>query len=515
MTDVEDTLKFMETLIVSQGPDTGKTLKLMDWQKDFIRGIYAPTTSTAALSVPRGNGKTTLISAIAAAAFIGPNATPGSEIVLVAGSFQQAKIAFSHLRAFIEPYMYSGSKDSSGRDWRCVDNNSGAEIIFRPERKAIKVKAANPKGAHGLAPTMVICDEPAQWPPNFSDAMVSALITAMGKQGNELMVAIGTRPADPDHWFQHWLDGEADVAVSYHAKEDTDYMSDETLYAVNPSTPLMPALVNAIKKDRDRARESDEALAYYKSLRLNMGTRDIKTESIVSIEDWQRCETENLPDRDGPCVWGIDLGGAAAMSAVAAYWPRANRLEVFAAFPDHISLAERGSRDKVGDRYVQMQKRGELVALPGRVVQVPDLLMVALAKFGPPDVVCADRWKQAELLDGLDRSNVPYAPFSARGEGYKDGGEDSRLFVTAVQTGKVKLAPSLLMRSAISGSTMISDPAGNRKLARAGDGSTRKAAHRDDALAAAMKAVSEACRNIALQEAASSVEYMPKVFAYA
>ena len=509
MTDVEDTLKFMETLIVTQGPENGQALKLMDWQKDFIRKIYAPATSTAALSVPRGNGKTTLISAIAAGAFVGPNAIPGSEIVLVAGSFQQAKIAFSHLLSFIEPYMYSG------RDWRCVDNNTGAEVTYKPKRQTIRVKAANPKGAHGLAPTMVICDEPAQWPPNFSDAMVSALITALGKQGNELMVAIGTRPADPDHWFQKWLDGEADVAVSYHAKEDTDYMSDETLYSVNPSSYSMPALVNAIMKDRDRARDSDEAMAYYKSLRLNMGTRDVKAQSIVSIEDWQRCETENLPERAGPCVWGIDLGGAAAMSAVAAYWPRVNRLEVFAAFPDHISLAERGRKDNVGERYLQMEKRGELVTLPGRVVQVPDLMMVALAKYGPPDVVCADRWKQAELLDALDRSQVPYAPFSPRGEGYKDGGEDSRLFVTAVQTGKVKLAPSLLMRSAISGSTMISDPAGNRKLARAEDGTTRKATHRDDALAASMKAVSEACRNIALQEAASSVEYMPKVFAYA
>ena len=509
MTDVEETLNFMETLIITQGPDSGQALKLMDWQKDFIRQIYLPGTSTAALSVPRGNGKTTLISAIAAGAFIGPNAVPGSEIVLVAGSFQQAKIAFSHLRYFVEPYMYQG------RDWRCVDNNTGAEITFVPQRKTIKVKAANPKGAHGLAPTMVICDEPAQWPENFSDAMVSALITAMGKQGNELMVAIGTRPADPDHWFQKWLDGEADVAVSYHAEENTDYMSDETLMRVNPSSYAMPALASAITKDRDRARDSDEALAYYKSLRLNMGTRDVKAECIVSVEDWQRCETDNLLDRDGPCVWGIDLGGAAAMSAVAAYWPRVNRLEVFAAFPDFISLAERGRRDNVGDRYVQMESRGELVTLPGRVVQVPDLMMVALAKFGPPDVVCADRWKKAELLDALDRSQVPYAPFSERGEGYKDGGEDSRLFVTAVQTGKVKLTPSLLMRSAIAGSTMISDPAGNRKLARHGDGTTRKATHRDDALAASMKAVSEACRNIALQESNYGVEYMPKVFAYA
>ena len=506
MTDEEirETLEYMQTLEVTQGPTAGQKLKLLPWQTDFIKQVYQPDISRAALSVPRGNGKTTLIAALATAAFFGPHARKGSEIIIVASSFQQAKIAFDHIYhfAFVE---IETQKIYAPRNWRVTNNNQACEISYLPDRKKIKVIGSDPKRAHGLAPTMVICDEPAQWPANFGQAMVSALTTAMGKQGSELMIALGTRPADPDHWFQRWLDGEADIGIAYSAKETEDFMSDEAFMLANPSAPYMPSIIKAGLSERDTAFNSEDMLASYKALRLNMGLNDVKAESVVSIEDWQKCETGALPPKEGPCVWGVDLGGGAAMSAIAGYWPQTGRLEVAAAFPDYISLEDRGRKDNVGDRYRQMALRGELFTTPGRIVEVPALIREAYKLFGVPAVVCADRWKANELMDALDKAGVPAGMFSPRGEGYKDGGEDSRLFVTAVQTGKVKIAPSLLMRHAISGAVMITDPAGNRKLSKSGDGTTRKARHRDDALAATMKAVSEGMRNTALQSWSNGV----------
>ena len=40
-------------------------------------------------------------------------------------------------------------------------------------------------------------------------------------------------------------------------------------------------------------------------------------------------ETDTLPPAEGPCAWGIDLGGTAAFSACAAYWPESGRLQGF------------------------------------------------------------------------------------------------------------------------------------------------------------------------------------------
>lgn len=56
---------------------------------------------SAALSVGRGNGKTALLSGIAAATLDGPLAVSRGETVIVASSFEQARIAFEHVVAFL------------------------------------------------------------------------------------------------------------------------------------------------------------------------------------------------------------------------------------------------------------------------------------------------------------------------------------------------------------------------------------------------------------------------------
>ena len=141
--------------------------------------------------------------------------------------------------------------------------------------------------------------------------------------------------------------------------------------------------------------------------------------------------------RGGPCVWGIDLGTTAAMSAISAYWPDTGRLESLAAFPDTPSLPERGLRDGVGRLYLDMERRGELIQAGGRVVDVEILLREAMNRFGPPDAVTADRWREGELKDALDLAGVPASAFVSRGQGFKDGGEDVRAFRRECLTGRV------------------------------------------------------------------------------
>ena len=85
---------FLETLIVSQGRRAGETLTVLPWQRRFVAGAFALGCTTAALSVGRGNGKSTLVAGIAAAALDGPLAVPRGETIIVASSFAQACIAF-------------------------------------------------------------------------------------------------------------------------------------------------------------------------------------------------------------------------------------------------------------------------------------------------------------------------------------------------------------------------------------------------------------------------------------
>ena len=51
--------------MVTQGQGAGKPLQLMPWQRRFVRKAFADDVQTAALSVARGNGKSTLVAGLA------------------------------------------------------------------------------------------------------------------------------------------------------------------------------------------------------------------------------------------------------------------------------------------------------------------------------------------------------------------------------------------------------------------------------------------------------------------
>ena len=81
----------------------------------------------------------------------------------------------------------------------------------------VRVLGSDPRRAHGLAPCLILADEPAQWDPNKSDRMLAALRTAAGKQPSCKFVAIGTKPAQDEHWFSRMLTGGADHAQCHAA----------------------------------------------------------------------------------------------------------------------------------------------------------------------------------------------------------------------------------------------------------------------------------------------------------
>ena len=177
------------------------------------------------------------------------------------------------------------------------------------------------------------------------------------------------------------------------------------------------------------------------------------------------------------------------MSAAAGYW-RDGRLEALAAFPRLPGLRERGLADGVGGLVRQrMAGRGELIRAGRRVSDIAELSARGVWPGGdhlPP--WCTDRWRKAELADVLDAIRFPRCPLLIRGQGFKDGGEDVRAFRRALLGGQVRPSDSLLLAAALREARVVTDPAGNSKLAKATQGGRRVRA-RDDAAAAAILAV--------------------------
>ena len=476
---------WLERLTVTQGPRAGERFELLPWQRRFLRGAFRSGVQRSAVTCGRGNGKSGLVAALATLYLGGPLAQPRGEVVVLASSFGQARAAIGE-----QVLWFLGGLDRIREvGWR-VEDNSNRFVVTTSSGSRLSVMAADSRRAHGRPGIVAaILDEPAQWPPGVGEKLLAAITTSAGKQDSFRILAIGTRAASPEHWFSRWLEGGADYVQIHAALESDPPFQRRTWKKANPSLDAFPHLEKAIRAEAVKAKVDSGELAAFKALRLNLGVEEVGRQSLLDAGVWESCEVDVLPPAEGPCVWGIDLGSGHAMSAVASYSPATGRLECLAAFPDNPGLAARGAADHVGSTYEKMHERQELIVTPGRVVVVSDLLRAALARFGPPDVVVSDRWREGELRDALDLAGVPASAFSARGMGFKDGAEDVRGFRRACIDGRVKASKSLMIRAALSEAVTVSDPAGNSKLAKSSEGGRRQAA-KDDAAAACILAIS-------------------------
>ena len=482
MSEARKVIKYLSRLKVSQGPRAGEPFKVLPWQKVFIRGFLKSDISS--LSVARGNGKTSLLAAVGAAALSGPLARNRGEVLLVAGSFDQAKISFDHVLNFLP---------SDNERYRVQDSANNANILDRKTGCTLRCSGATARLLHGRAPHLILADEPSSWLHTQTEKILAAILTSLGKHDNSRVVFLGTRPGSESHFFQKMLDGGAAFSASYSAPKELWENKPFTLAAIkaaNPSLAHMPDLREAILKDAERAKKDESLLPSYLALRLNAGVSDVLESVLLEAGTWQRIEGN--AEAKGPTVWGVDLGGSAAQSAVACFWPRTGRLEAVSAFPEHPGLKTRGAKDGVSSLYEQCHRRGELVIAGQFTTDVHELLRVAIARWGRPAQIACDRYREADLREALGKAGVPLCRLIFRGQGFRDGAQDVRDFRKSCLDGNVAPVKSLLLRSALSVARCVSDVSGNAKLAKTGQG--KRPGARDDAAAATILAISSGTR---------------------
>ena len=482
-------IEYLGTLTLTGGDRDGELLEALPWERRFVRGAFR-RRGDSALSVARGNGKSCIVAGLAVAAVDpdGPLHRRRADTICVASSFQQSRIIFEDALAFLREKHDLDDRDA----WRVLDSTAYAQVEHRATASRLRCIASDPRRAHGLRPALALLDEPSQWPPSTSEKMVAAIRTGLGKVPGSRLIALGTRPDGEQHWFATLL-RDAAYSQVHCASEDDDPFLRRTWDKANPSLRHLPSLMEQIKREARAARTDPAMLASFLSLRLNMGVPDVETAVVIDAPTWKRAEAQLDAEDAGPYALGIDLGSSAAMSAAAAYWPKSGRLAALAMFPSMPNLRERGIADAVGNLYVRMSERGELLVVGGRTVPVDALIREALARWGAPSSIAADRWREPELRDALDAAQCPFAVLSMRGMGFKDGGEDVRLFRRAVIDGDVRPSESLLLRAAFAEARVVGDAAANFKLAKSTQGG-RRARARDDAAAAAILAVAEGRR---------------------
>lgn len=441
-----------------------------------------------AISLGRGNGKTSFLGGLGAAAVIGPLAVRRGDWNCIASSHNQASILFEHAVAAIEE---KGFNPYDRKTFRLIESSGKTLVQKRDTRARLRCVGSDPKRAHGMAGSFIL-DEPAQWPHHTSQRMINAAETGLGKIPGAKILAIGTRPADPEHWFSKMLNNPLVNSIVYSAPEkavkERPY-DEETIRMANPSWDHLPSLREAILLEAEKAKSDPDIAASFRSLRLNAGTPETNSPMLIGADNWRRIESYGPGATTSPSnVWGVDLASGGAMCSVASWNATSGLLRAIACWPLIPSIEERQTADSAGTDYERMVAEGSLRQYGEYSVDFEQFFGWALEEFGKPNAIVADSWKQDQLKQGLSDANVPFCPLITRRNGPKDGSEDVSDFRKACADGWVRPEKKTLLRSAMSSARVAEDASGNARLAKLSEAG-RRARSRDDAAAASILCV--------------------------
>lgn len=230
----ERAIRFIETYCrAPKGYGHGKPLKLAEFQKQWLREVFADGVTSAVMSVGRGNGKSTFLAALGLWALFDPDESGAPQIPIIATTVGQAQTS-----------VYGVALAMVRSEWelesRChIYTAIGASKIVTPMNHGeMFPRASDPDTLQGLDPSLAICDEVGFVKVQSWDS----LLLASGKRPRSLVVGIGTPGFDRDNALWHLRERamsgripEGFVYREYSADEDCDVRDESQWRKANPA----------------------------------------------------------------------------------------------------------------------------------------------------------------------------------------------------------------------------------------------------------------------------------------
>ena len=431
-------------------------MKLRPFQREFIAGVLAPGTRRAALSLPRGNGKSWLGGNLAADSLTPGGALfeAGAENILLSGSFDQARFVFRFAREILgdEGYSYLDATNKMGIRHKAT----GTRLLVRSSRA---------KSAFGIVGAKIaLCDEPGAWDALGGEMMSDALDTSLGKPGSSLKVIyIGTlSPSKAGWWHQLVEDGSSGSTFVQALRGNIDqWNSWSEIRRVNPLVEVSSEFRRTLLEERDAARRDSRLKARFCSYRLNAPMGDEST-MLLTVSDFQLMTKRAVPPREGLPIVALDLGQNRAWSAAVSLYPN-GRIEARALAPGLPSLADQERRDRVPvSTYQRLHDEGTLHVTPGlRVPPARELVRLISATWGRPSNIICDRFRIDELRD----AGLP-CPITPRVSRWSEASFDIRALRARVQDGPFSVARDSrsLLEASLAACKVHNDDQGSTRL---------------------------------------------------
>jgi phage terminase large subunit-like protein len=463
---------------IPEGKFVGQPVRLADFQKEVIKGIYDTPTRRAIVSFGRKNAKTTLSAFLLLLHLCGPEARANSQLYSAAQSRDQAAILFA-----LASKVVRMSPDLNS----VVAVRDTAKQLFCGDLGTLyRALSAEASTAYGLSPVFTVHDELGQVKGPRSE-LYEALETASAAQEQPLSIVISTQaPTDADLLsvlIDDALAG-ADPAQKvwlYTAPVDADPFSDEAIKAANPAFSLFMNM-EEVRSQANDAKRMPSREAAYRNLILNQ--RVEARNPFVTRAVWERCG--GLPeDIDGKRVYaGLDLSSVSDLTALVCVTDSGDVVPTFWLPAD--GLEEKSRADRVP--YDLWARDGWLETTPGRSIEYEFIAHYLRGLFDRCDVqaLAFDRYNMRFLRPWLERVGFTEGElerFIEFGQGFVSMSPALRELESMLLNGKMKHGKHPVLSMCAANATVVQDPAENRKFVKS------KASGRIDGMVALAMAV--------------------------
>ncbi len=437
-------------------------LDLRPFQRRFVRSAFAPGITISGLSIPRGNGKSTL-TAWLAKRYLTPGDSlhvPGAESHIIAASIGQARrTVFKQLRGMV------------GDDpaFKVAESVNNCHVDHVPTKTRISILAANGKTAQGLVDVpYCFMDEPGAYETTGGQLVWDAIETALGKPGSQMRVMlIGVlAPATGGWWHELIADG-SHGSVHVTALQGNRKRWDQwpEIRRCNPLMSMFPESRKVLLSERDKARRDTRLKARFLSYRLNLPTAD-ESEVLLTVEDWEQALVRETAGPFGRPIVAVDLGGGRAWSAAVAIW-QSGRVEALAVAPGIPGIEAQEKRDRVPKgTYRRLVLSGSLRVATGLRVPPVGLLVTAIREaWGQPVALWCDRFRLDDLKDAAPGWNL-----QPRVTRWSEASADIRALRKITMDGPLSVAPGSrdLLTASLSVAMVKNDDQGSTRLSKRG-----------------------------------------------
>ncbi len=266
-----------EYLVTPKGVGALKPFALRPFQREIIRGSFAPGIRTALVSIPRGNGKSALAAALALAEmFVGPES---AEVLCVASDIRQANIVLRMARRMVELNPKLAERV-----------HVFADRLYLPHKDSTMLPLpAEPGALHGHDPSLLVVDELHV----VTESVWEAVTSVAGKRPESLTLAISTPAASPDSvmWrlVEHGRRGDdpAFYLREFAAPEGCAADDRRAWRIGNPALACRPPFLSEDGLEAVRRTISE---ARFRQLRLGQWVTGV--ESWLPFGAWDACEAD-------------------------------------------------------------------------------------------------------------------------------------------------------------------------------------------------------------------------------